>query len=58
MIVAPLCLDNEEIKERSNDTLLFEPAKSLLKKEFYVKGLAVESDALVPLTLLVPHIRS
>jgi hypothetical protein len=42
MLVCPLCLDNDDIKERDGDQLLFQE-KTLGKRPLVMKGLPVDS---------------
>jgi hypothetical protein len=64
LVVSPLCLDNEEIKEKDGDSLLFQdmvfPSMQSQKRSLNFKGLPIDSldKEEPPLLFLVPHLRS
>ena len=59
-VVAPIFLENDDIKERDSDDLLFQ--EKLLacsqSNSLTVKGLPYHSKDIIPLVLLVPHLRA
>ena len=60
LLLAPICIDNEEIKEKEGEELLqSEEAFSVFHhKECLFRGLPIESNEFVPLIMLIPHLRA
>jgi len=58
--LAPISLDNEELKEKEGEDLLYseESYNPFHQKECLFKGLPIESGKYVPLVMLIPHLRS
>ena len=63
ILVCPLCLDNDDIKEKEGDQLLYQDkifgTMHTGKRPLLIKGLPIDSLAReqAPLIFLVPHIR-
>lgn len=60
MVIAPICLDNEDLKEKDGEDLLYsDESYTVFKhKECLFRGLPIESSSFSPLVMLIPHIRS
>jgi hypothetical protein len=58
-LVAPLSLDNDDIKEKEGEDILFQEELLTIPrpKELTLKGLPIDSNEYSPMIVLVPHIR-
>ncbi len=57
LLVTAVSLDNEELKDRNGEDLVFEE-NSIVKTQMYINGIPKESRQYAPMMLLVPHILS
>ena len=58
MIVLPICIDNEEIKDKEGEEILFLENGYQLnqREEISVKGIPIDSSVFAPIITLVPHL--
>jgi hypothetical protein len=63
VLIAPICLSHDDIKDRPDDELLFHPKEeesggSKESTRTTLRGIPIESDEFSPMLLLVPHTRA
>eukprot|EP00347_Sterkiella_histriomuscorum_P021865 403332497 len=60
IIVAPIFLDNEDIRDKDGDELIFQEKQlsNQVGRNLNIRGLPIDSREIMPITILVPHIRS
>ncbi|CDW78910.1 UNKNOWN [Stylonychia lemnae] len=60
IILAPIFMDNEDIRDKDGDDLLFQEKQLSMQvnRSLNFKGLPIDSKDKTPITLLIPHLRA
>jgi hypothetical protein len=60
MLLLPICIENEEIKDKEGEDILFiDQGYSLnQREEICIKGIPIDSQNFTPVISLIPHIAS